>query len=131
MQVKLKRRSTKLQQEIQARLSKVETIKRSAEPGGENPNEAWEQRKETIQQVEEEISELQRRNAELEQISQTKDNLLFLQVHQLVNQCFPLIRIYSVKHSPTIRDPLVTCLSCLYRDFSTLMNDWMTCCRER
>lgn len=70
----------KLQQAIQERLSKVEKIKLSVDLSGENPKEAWAQNRELIRQLEEEISELQRRNAELEQISQTEDNLHFLQV---------------------------------------------------
>uniref|UniRef100_A0A8P4GA28 Tripartite motif-containing protein 47 n=1 Tax=Dicentrarchus labrax TaxID=13489 RepID=A0A8P4GA28_DICLA len=78
--VKLKRRKTKLQQAIQERLSKVEKIKISADLNGENPKEAWAQNKELTQQLEEEISELQRRNSELEQFTQTEDNLHFLQV---------------------------------------------------
>ncbi|XP_035531675.1 E3 ubiquitin/ISG15 ligase TRIM25-like [Morone saxatilis] len=79
--VKLKRRKMKLQQAIQERLSKVEKIKISADLNGENPKEAWAQNKELTRQLEEEISELQRRNSELEQFSQTEDNLHFLQNH--------------------------------------------------
>lgn len=68
----------KLQQAIQERLSKVEKIKLSVDLSGEK--EAWAQNRELIRQLEEEVSELQRRNTELEQISQTEDNLHFLQV---------------------------------------------------
>ncbi|XP_018518084.1 E3 ubiquitin-protein ligase TRIM47 [Lates calcarifer] len=77
--VKLKRIRIKLQQAIQERVSKVEKIKLSVDRSGENPKEAWAQNKELVQQLEEEISELQRKNTELEQLSQTEDNLHFLQ----------------------------------------------------
>lgn len=70
----------KLQQAIQERLSKVEKIKLSVDLSGENPKEAWAQNKELIRQLEEEISELQKRNTELEQLLQTEDSLYFLQV---------------------------------------------------
>ncbi|XP_071315172.1 E3 ubiquitin-protein ligase TRIM47-like [Trachinotus anak] len=76
---KLKWRRMKLQQAIQERLSKVEKIKLSVDRGGENPKDSWAQNKELVKQLEEEISELQRKNAELEQLSQTEDNLHFLQ----------------------------------------------------
>lgn len=79
-QVKLKRRRIKLQQAIQERLSNVEKVKLSVDLSGDNPTEAWGQKKELISQLEEEISELQRRHNELEQLSQTEDNLHFLQV---------------------------------------------------
>ncbi|XP_034412810.1 E3 ubiquitin-protein ligase TRIM47-like [Cyclopterus lumpus] len=72
--VKLKWRRMKLQQAIQERLSKVEKIKLSV-----NPKESRAQNKELIGQLEEEISELQSRSAELEQLSQTEDDLHFLQ----------------------------------------------------
>ncbi|XP_029311263.1 E3 ubiquitin-protein ligase TRIM47-like [Cottoperca gobio] len=78
--VKLKRRRMKLQQVIQERLSRVEKIKLSLDLSGENPKDAWTQNKELIRQLEEEISELQSRNTELEQLSQTEDDLHFLQV---------------------------------------------------
>lgn len=74
----------KLQQAIQERLSKVDKMKRSVDLSGENPEEAWAQNKELIRQLEEEISELQRRNTELEQLSQTEDDLHFLQVCAMV-----------------------------------------------
>lgn len=74
----------KLQQAIQERLSKVEKIKLSVDLSGENPKEAWAQTGERVRQLEGEISELQRRNAELEQLSQTDDNLHFLQVCLIV-----------------------------------------------
>lgn len=78
--VKLKRRRMKLQQAIQERLSKVEKIKLSADLGGEHPKESRVKSKDLIRQLEEEISELQRRNSELEQLSQTDDDLHFVQV---------------------------------------------------
>lgn len=65
-------------------MSKVEKIKLSVDRSGENPKEAWAQNKELVQQLEEEISELQRKNTELEQLSQTEDNLHFLQVCSMV-----------------------------------------------
>ncbi|XP_042368017.1 E3 ubiquitin-protein ligase TRIM47-like [Plectropomus leopardus] len=77
--VKLKWRRMKIQQAIQERLSRVDTIKLSADLSGENPKETWAQNKELIRQLEEEILELRRRNAELEQLSQTEDDLHFLQ----------------------------------------------------
>ncbi len=70
----------KLQQAIQERESKVEKTKLSVDLSGENPKEARAQNRDLIRQLEEEISELQRRNTELEQILQTEDNLHFLQV---------------------------------------------------
>lgn len=70
----------KLQQEIQDRLSKLEKIKPSADISGEGSKVAWTQNKELVKQLEAEISELQRRNAEQEQLLQTEDNLHFLQV---------------------------------------------------
>ncbi|XP_042258131.1 E3 ubiquitin-protein ligase TRIM47-like, partial [Thunnus maccoyii] len=73
--VKLKKIKMKLQQAVQERLSKVEKIKLNANINGENQKEAWMQSKELIKQLEEEISELQRKNTELEQLSQTEDNL--------------------------------------------------------
>ncbi|GLD64703.1 E3 ubiquitin-protein ligase TRIM39-like protein [Lates japonicus] len=84
VQVRLKRIRIKLQQAIQERVSKVEKIKLSVDRSGENPKEAWAQNKELVKQLEEEISELQRKNAELEQLSQTEDNLHFLQVCSMV-----------------------------------------------
>lgn len=74
----------KLQQAIQERLSKVERIQLSAEEGGENPKDARVQSKETIKRLEEEISELQRKNSEMEQLVQTDDHLHFLQVCTMV-----------------------------------------------
>lgn len=79
-QVKLKRIRVKIQQAVQERLSKVEKFKRPLNISGQNQKEAWAQNKELIKQLEEEISELQRRNTELEQLSQNEDNLHFLQV---------------------------------------------------
>lgn len=76
----LKRKKVKLQQAIQERLSKVEKIKLSVDRSRENPKEALVQAEERVRQLEEEIFELQRRNAELEQLSQTEDHLHFLQV---------------------------------------------------
>lgn len=75
----------KLQQAIQERLSKVEKIKLSVDRSGENPKEAFAQNKELIRQLEEEISELQSENVELELLSQTEDNLRFLQVCVIVH----------------------------------------------
>lgn len=72
--VKLKRTRVKLQQAIQERLSKVEKVKL------EHPKESQVQSKDLIRQLEEEISELQRRSSELEQLSQTEDDLHFIQV---------------------------------------------------
>ncbi|TDG99578.1 hypothetical protein EPR50_G00195630 [Perca flavescens] len=82
--VKLKWRRVKLQQAIQERLIKVDKIKLSVDLSGENPKEAWAQNKELIRQLEEEISELQSRNTELEQLSQTEDDLHFLQMCAMV-----------------------------------------------
>lgn len=74
--VKLKWKRLKLQQAIQERLRRVETIEHSA---GLSEEEAWAKNKELIGQLEGEISELQRKNTELEQLSQTEDDLHFLQ----------------------------------------------------
>lgn len=56
-------------------MSKVEKIKICKE----NPKEPWTQNKKEIEHLEEEISELRRRNCELEQLTHTEDNLHFLQ----------------------------------------------------
>lgn len=77
----------KLQQIIQERLRKVEQMKLAVE----NPKEALAQSEEHIGQLEEEISELQRRHAELERLSQTDDNLHFLQVRQMTSAHFLVI----------------------------------------
>ncbi|XP_073331266.1 E3 ubiquitin-protein ligase TRIM47-like [Pagrus major] len=77
--VKLKRMRTKLQQAIQDRLIKVEKIKLPVDLNGENPRQTWAQTKERIRHLEEEISELQTRKAELEQLLQTDDSVYFLQ----------------------------------------------------
>ncbi|KAF1380785.1 hypothetical protein PFLUV_G00167590 [Perca fluviatilis] len=82
--VKLKWRRVKLQQAIQERLSKVDKMKLSVDLSGENPKEALAQNKELIRQLEEEISELQSRNTELEQLSQNEDDLHFLQMCAMV-----------------------------------------------
>ncbi|XP_068163790.1 E3 ubiquitin-protein ligase TRIM47-like isoform X2 [Antennarius striatus] len=74
---KLKQRAMKFQQVIRELLKKVEKIKLSSDTSGED--EAWTQNKEVVRQLEEEISELQRKTCELQQLSQTEDNLLFLQ----------------------------------------------------
>ncbi|XP_028261659.1 E3 ubiquitin-protein ligase TRIM47-like [Parambassis ranga] len=68
--VKLKRRSMKLHQTIEERLSKAEKIKLL---GGENPDKVL------ISQLKDEAVELQWRDAELEELSQTEDNVRFLQ----------------------------------------------------
>ncbi|CAK6975564.1 E3 ubiquitin-protein ligase TRIM47-like [Scomber scombrus] len=78
--VKLKRIKVKIQQAVQERLSKLEKFKRPVNISGQNQKEAWAQNKELIKQLEEEISELQRRNTDLEQLSQNEDNLNFLQM---------------------------------------------------
>ncbi|XP_054914445.1 E3 ubiquitin-protein ligase TRIM47-like [Poeciliopsis prolifica] len=77
---KLKRRRLKLQQEIQEKLSVAEDAERTAGlRGAEPPAELRAQSRKLVKQLEEEISELQERNAELEQLLQTEDNLHFLQ----------------------------------------------------
>nr|XP_046235838.1 E3 ubiquitin-protein ligase TRIM47-like [Scatophagus argus] len=77
--VKIKRKSMKLEQAIQERLNKVEKLKHPVDLSGETPKEAWTQSKELTRNLQEEICELQRRNAELEQLWLTEDNLHFLQ----------------------------------------------------
>lgn len=77
--VKLKRMRAKLQQAIQDRLIKVEKIKLSADLNGDDPRQTWAQTKERAGHLEEEISELQTRKAELEQLLQTDDSVYFLQ----------------------------------------------------
>ncbi|XP_041635346.1 E3 ubiquitin/ISG15 ligase TRIM25-like [Cheilinus undulatus] len=77
--VKLRLRRIQLQQAIQERVNKVEKTKQSSDISEENPKEARAKNKELIIQLEEEISELQLRYTELEQLSQTEDNLRFLQ----------------------------------------------------
>ncbi|KAM4714667.1 uncharacterized protein FYW61_019600 [Anableps anableps] len=76
---KLKRKQMKLQQEIQEKLSVAGEMKLTASLHGELPAELWVQTKKLVKQLEEEISELQERSAELEQLSKTEDNLHFLQ----------------------------------------------------
>lgn len=70
----------KLQQMIQDRLSKLEKLRLSVNSDRETPEEVRAQNKALIKELEEEISELQMRNSELEQLSHTEDNLYFLQV---------------------------------------------------
>lgn len=70
----------KLQQEIQDKLRVLENMKRTTDLHEELPAELWAQTKKLIKQLEEEIGELQERNAELEQLSKTDDSLHFLQV---------------------------------------------------
>ncbi|KAK5623355.1 hypothetical protein CRENBAI_015634 [Crenichthys baileyi] len=77
--IKLKRRRIKIQQEIQDKLSAAEEMKLTADLHGELSADLWAQTTKLIKQLEEEISELQKRNAELEQFSKTEDNLHFLQ----------------------------------------------------
>lgn len=79
-QVKLKRRGTKLQQDIQDRLGKIEKMRHSVNPSKENPKEERIQTEAHVRQLEEEVAELQKKTAELQQLSQTDDNLQFLQV---------------------------------------------------
>lgn len=56
-------------------------MKRREELGGENPQAlSRTQSKKLMEQLEGELCELQERNAELEHLSQTEDNLHFLQV---------------------------------------------------
>ncbi|CAI5671865.1 unnamed protein product [Oreochromis niloticus] len=76
--VSLKRRRKKLQQEVQDRLGEAEEIKLTVDLSGQSPKEEWQTNKER-EQLEEEIVELQRRNAELEQLLKIEDDLLFLQ----------------------------------------------------
>lgn len=78
--VRLKRRKSKLQQAIQERLNKVEKIKLSSDVTEEDPKEVQTQNEALIVQLEEEISELQRKDTKLEQLAQTEDNLRFLQL---------------------------------------------------
>lgn len=68
----------KVQQAIEERLSRVERINLSVCLSEKHPKEAWAQ-KELLGQLEEEISELQSRSTELEQLEQTEDDLRFLQ----------------------------------------------------
>ncbi|XP_034532037.1 E3 ubiquitin-protein ligase TRIM47-like [Notolabrus celidotus] len=77
--VKLKWRKLKLQQGIQDRLSTIENTKPSADLCEEKLREAWAENTELIKQLEEEISELERRNSELESLLLIEDNLHFLQ----------------------------------------------------
>lgn len=70
----------KLQQMIQDRLSKLEILRLSVNSDRETPEEVRAQNKALIKELEEEISELQMRNSELEQLSHIEDNLYFLQV---------------------------------------------------
>ncbi|XP_015241828.1 PREDICTED: tripartite motif-containing protein 47-like [Cyprinodon variegatus] len=76
--IKLKRKQIQLQQDIQDKLSVTEEMKLTADLH-EEPAELWARSKKLIKQLEEEISKLTERNAELEQLSKTEDNLHFLQ----------------------------------------------------
>ena len=58
----------------------MEKIKLSADLSGDDPRQTWAQTKERAGNLEEEISELQARKAELEQLLQTDDSVYFLQV---------------------------------------------------
>lgn len=55
-------------------------MKLSEDISGESPQAAWMQNTKLLEQLEGEITELQEKSTELEQLLQTEDNLLFLQV---------------------------------------------------
>lgn len=91
----MKRRRSRLEQEIHNRWSKVHEIKLSEDISGESPQAAWTQNTKLLEQLEGEITELQEKITELEQLLQTEDNLLFLQVGtdrkptaQSIKMCF-------------------------------------------
>lgn len=107
----------KLQQEVQDRLSEAEKIKLSVDLSGQSPKEEWQTNKE-LEQLEDEIVELQRRNAELEQLLKIEDDLLFLQVCFLVNLT-PTAALNTCTQNTT----LMLCLSCLCRDLSMVLCD--------
>ncbi|XP_062240114.1 E3 ubiquitin-protein ligase TRIM47-like [Platichthys flesus] len=83
--VQLKRMRMKLQQVIQERLSQVENLKET-------------QSKELVKQLEAEICDLQRRHTELEQLSETEDDLRFLQVRVSRSEVTPSSRIEISPH---------------------------------
>lgn len=109
----------KLQQEVQDRLSEAEKIKLSVDLSGQSPKEEWQTNKE-LEQLEDEIVELQRRNAELEQLLKIEDDLLFLQVCFLVNLT-PTAALNTCTQNTTLIS--VLCLSCLCRDLSMVLCD--------
>lgn len=67
--VQLKRKSSKLQQTLQERLGELDQLKSTMTP----------QNKELVKELEEDVSELQTRHQEIEQLLQTEDSLHFLQ----------------------------------------------------
>lgn len=109
----------KLQQEVQDRVSEAEKIKLTVDLSGQSPKEKWQTNKE-LEQLEDEIVELQRRNAELEQLLKIEDDLLFLQVCFLVN-LKPTAALNTCTQNTTLNS--VLCLSCLCRDLSMVLCD--------
>lgn len=81
---------------LQERLSKIEKIKFLCT---DSPEVA--QSEEHVGKVEEDISDLQRRIAELEKLSQTEDNLHFLQVGLIVKQFLLAFRFHLKFHDTT------------------------------
>ncbi|XP_030018110.1 E3 ubiquitin-protein ligase TRIM47-like [Sphaeramia orbicularis] len=77
--VKLKRKRMKLQQTLQEKLSKIEKLRLSMNLSHDDQKETQSHHKELIKELEEDISELQMRNDELEQLSHVEDSLHFLQ----------------------------------------------------
>ncbi|XP_017162852.1 zinc-binding protein A33-like [Poecilia reticulata] len=137
---KLKRRRLKLQQEIQEKLSVAEDAERTAGlHGGELPAELWVQTRKLVKQLEEEISELQERNAELEQLLQTEDNLHFLQrfLHSYMTATAKSVKddCFLEKHltcpicMETFTDPVTTscghsfCMRCLELSIASFQVD--------
>ncbi|KAM6949163.1 uncharacterized protein FYW47_015555 [Aplochiton taeniatus] len=83
--VKLKRSTTRLQQMILEQQKKVDDMRHSVahtEATGEKQNEARAQADKVIYHLEQEISELQRRSTELEQLSYNEDHLHLLQLQR-------------------------------------------------
>ncbi|KAF7229866.1 E3 ubiquitin-protein ligase TRIM47 [Nothobranchius furzeri] len=76
----LRRRRSKVQQQIHDRQSQVAELKLSDDLGGETPPAAQTQNNKLIGRLEEEICELQEKNQELEQLLQSEDHLRFIQV---------------------------------------------------
>ncbi|KAM9425140.1 E3 ubiquitin-protein ligase TRIM47-like [Pholidichthys leucotaenia] len=75
----LKGKSVKLQQGIQEKQNKAEKLKRSADIHEEHSSIK------EFQQLEDEVSEMQKKRRELEQLLQTEDNLAFLRVCIMMN----------------------------------------------
>lgn len=81
LQVRLSRKWTKLQKDIQERQRKINNMKHCEIPKGEEePAEDRARTESHMRQLEEEIEKLKRKTAHLEELLCTNDSLQFLQL---------------------------------------------------